>query len=305
MPSTQLQEWKNSGKYISYSAHSHQIFVKEIGDQTASANDTLLLLHGFPESSYSYHRVIDGLSNVFKRIVLFDMIGYGWSDKPEDSYSYSLLEQADTALKVWEQFGVTGGHLLSHDMGDSVATELAFRYVQGLLPSWFSDSFQSFTFTNGSMVLELAELRVMQKVLLSKHGKRLRNLTTYRIFKHQVRSAHGNTNLSDDEIESLWLSNTVNDGHLKSYLTIQYLNDRKKFEKTRWLPALSQLKLPIHLCWGDEDQVARVEMAHHLQKHVCKDANLSIMNGLGHFCQLGSPDVWLEYVTSFYNQLRS
>jgi len=300
MPSTELKEWKSTGEIIDYGPLGHAIFVKQLGNAYATPNNTLLIIHGFPESSYSFHAVVEGLLNQFERIILFDMIGYGWSDKPVTNYSYSLMDQADSALAVWNHFGVTGGHVLAHDMGDSVASELVARHVQALLPGWFKDGFQSFTFTNGSMVLDLAKLRVMQKVLLSKYGKSLQSLTRFNIFKQQVKSAHGNDNLSDLDIKNLWLGNTINDGHLKTYLTIHYLNDRKKFEQTRWLPAFTKLELPIHLCWGADDQVAKVEMAHYLKKNKCPSAKLTIMKQLGHFCQLGNPDRWLEHVLSFY-----
>jgi len=171
-----------------------------------------------------------------------------------------------------------------------------------LLPAWFLEGLQSLTFTNGSMVLELAKLRITQKILLSRYGHLMQNLTTFQLFNQQVRSAHGNKNLNAEEIQNLWEANTLQDGHKKTYLTIKYLNDRKKFEKTRWLPALGQTKLPIHLCWGDEDAVARVAMAYYLKEQVCKDATLTIMKGLGHFCQLGSPQKWVEYVSEFYSQ---
>ncbi len=272
----------------------------QLGNPNADVNKTLLLLHGFPESSFSYHAVVNGLLDIFDRIILFDMLGYGHSDKPEENYSYSLLEQADTAFEVWNHFGVKGGHLLAHDMGDSVATEIVARHESNKNPIWFSKGLQSVTLTNGSMVLELADLRIMQKILLSRFGYMLRNLTTYKIFQKQIRSAHGNDKLSEEAIQLLWEGNVLKDGVKKSYLTIKYLNDRKKFEKTRWLPALAKTKLPIHLCWGNDDAVAKIEMAHYLKKNVCKDATLTIMKGLGHFCQLGSPKEWLGYVTSYY-----
>jgi len=300
MESTILNNWKSSGEFISFGPFQHKVFVKQIGSTNVSANKTLLLLHGFPESSYSYHSVVDGLRELFDRIILFDMIGYGFSDKPVENYSYSLMEQADTALKVWEYFGVKGGHMLSHDMGDSVATEILARYEQILMPAWFSDGLQSLTFTNGSMGLELAKLRVTQKLLLSNYGYLMKNLVSFKLFDQQVRSAHGNDKLPADEIQSLWELNSLQDGQQKTYLTIKYLNDRKKFEKTRWLPALGQTKLPVHICWGDDDAVAKVEMAYYLKEHVCKSAKLTIMKGLGHFCQLSSPKEWLRHVSSFY-----
>lgn len=301
--STELSSWRSKGTFISYGPFQHQVFVMELGEPSASVDKTLLLLHGFPESSYSYHAVVDGLLEVFDRIILFDMIGYGHSDKPIEKYSYSLMDQADTAFAVWRHFGITGGHMLSHDMGDSVATEILARHENHMMPAWFSDGLQSCTFTNGSMVLDLADLRITQKILLSKYGHIMQNVTTFKLFSQQVKSAHGNANLSDEEVDRLWEANTLNDGHKKTYLSIRYLNDRKKFEKTRWLPALGVTKLPVHICWGDEDAVARVEMAHFLKKNICKNATLTIMQGLGHFCQLGSPQKWLESVTGFYKNV--
>lgn len=301
--SPELKAWKASGEYINYGPFSHQLFVKQIGNPEASAQKTLLLIHGFPESSYSYHAILEGMLKIFDRIVLFDMLGYGLSDKPIDNYTYSLFEQADTVFEVWKHFGIEGGHLLSHDMGDSVATEILARHENDLMPAWFSKGLQSMTFTNGSMVLELASLRITQKILLSKYGHLLKNAMTFKLFNQQVRSAHGNGNLKAEEIEKLWEANTLQDGHQKTYLTIKYLNDRQRFEKTRWLPALSQTELPIHICWGNEDAVAKVEMAYYLKDKVCKNATLTIMKGLGHFCQLGSPEKWVNYISPFYNKV--
>lgn len=297
-----IKNWKDSGEFISYGPLGHQLFVKQMGNPGAPASKTLLLLHGFPESSFSYHGIVDGMMQTFERIVLFDMLGYGLSDKSLN-YSYSLLEQADTAFSVWNYFNIKGGHLLAHDMGVSVATEILFRHEIGLTPSWFSDGLQSITFTNGSLVLGFAKLRVMQKILLSSMGKHFRYFVSYPIFEHQVKSAQGNDNLSKEDIQLLWEINTLQDGHKKTYLTIQYLNDRQKFEKVRWLPTLKQTTLPIHICWGKDDKVARVEMAHYIKNHICKNAKLSIMENMGHFCQTENPEKWIETINDFYGAL--
>ena len=121
----------------------YRVFAKDLGDTTAASQRTLLLLHGFPESSFSYHKVVGGLRKQFDRVVVFDMLGYGFSDKPEHGYSYSLIEQADVALHVWRSLGIEGGHILSHDMGTSVLTELVARQTGDLLPAWFSVGFHS------------------------------------------------------------------------------------------------------------------------------------------------------------------
>ena len=78
------------------------------------------------------------------------------------------------------------------------------------------------------------------------------------------------------------------------------LLDRRRVEDTSWLTALAATDVPLHLCWGDADAVARVEMAHHLKGKVCPDAALTVMPGVGHFCQLSDPAVWVSSVLDFH-----
>ena len=306
MISPELIDWQNDSQIISLPNSGYKVFVKQLGQPSASAERTCLLVHGFPESSFSYHKIVEGLREQFDRIVLFDMLGYGFSDKPAD-YSYSLIEQADVALQIWRHLGISGGHVICHDMGTSVTTELMARQVSEMLPAWFSDGFQSYTFTNGSMVLGMAKLRVMQKLLLGRFGDKVSQLSSYKTMRAAILSAHGISGsttgaLDERDIELLWENIAFDDGDKKNHLTIRYLLDRRRFEKSRWLPALAASggKTPVHFCWGERDQVARVEMAHYMKESVCQEAALSVMPGVGHFCQLGSPDVWLENVRRFY-----
>jgi pimeloyl-ACP methyl ester carboxylesterase len=302
MSQPSLEEWRTGGRFVETPLGLH-VFCRQAGEPTAAPAKTLLLLHGYPESSYSFHKVLDGLRQCFDRIVLFDFPGYGLSDKPTCGYAYSLFEQADAALAVWKQLEVTGGHLLAHDMGDSVATELAARHVGGTLPAFFEAGLHSLTFTNGSMVLELARLRIMQKLLLSPLGPILSRLSNYRTFCQQVRSAHGNDRLSEDDIRMLWENIRLQNGQRINHRIIRYLKDRRRFEKTRWLPSLAKVREPIHLCWGDADAVARIQMAHYLKEKVCPDAAFTRMPDVGHFCQLSDPKVWFASVLAFYRRI--
>lgn len=304
----ELLAWRDDGGYVSVPPLGLKVFYTQFGNTEAAASKTLLLLHGFPESSFSYHKIIDGMLSVFDRIVIFDMPGHGFSDKPGYEYSYSLVPQADAALQVWQHLGITGGHILSHDMGTSVLTEIVARYVSKQLPAWFSDGPKSVTFTNGSMVLAYAKLRVMQKLLLNKRiGPLISSQASQTLFSKTILSAHGvgedqANGLTSRDIDLLWQSCLEQDGHRKNHHIIRYLNDRRRYEKTRWLPSLriASETLAVHICWGDADQVARVEMAHHLHQEICPKAVLSIMQGVGHFCQIGSPGRWVESVSAFY-----
>ncbi len=302
----QLLTWENGGDFVTIEPFGLRVFYRDFGDASAAPESTLLLLHGFPESSFSYHKVIAGLRQVFRRIVVFDFPGYGFSDKPEQEYSYSLIAQADAAFQVWQRLRIIGGHIISHDMGTSVLTEVLARQQAGLLPTWYSSGVLSATFTNGSMVLSMAKLRFTQKLLLNrKLGPLLSSRAKYPLFKRTVASAHGvglgqKDGLSEQDIQLLWQSCQLQNGHQKNHHIIRYLNDRRRYEHSRWLPALAAISrsVPVNFCWGDADQVARVQMAHHLHKVVCPESTLEIMTGVGHFGQIASPNRWLDSVAS-------
>ncbi len=304
-----LEQWQTTGNLYRVPPLGLRLFVIDLGDSSALANDTALLVHGFPESSFSFHKVVEGLQTRFNRIVLLDLPGYGFSDKPEEEYSYSLVAQADAAFHIWHQLGVSGGHLICHDMGTSVVTEMLSRFVSKTMPQWLSEGVQSVTFTNGSMALEYAQLRLMQKLLLRpKLGPLISSMASFSLFEKTILSAHGakgEHRLREADIQGLWQSTTLQDGHKKNHHIIRYLNDRKRFEQTRWLPSLrlADHQLPIQICWGDADQVAVPAIAEYLHHSVCPNARLTVMQGAGHFCQLGSPQLWLDCVLPFFDDL--
>jgi pimeloyl-ACP methyl ester carboxylesterase len=294
----ELLAWEACGRTVRVGAAGHRLYVQSTGDAEAPPANTLLLLHGFPESSFSFSRNVDALARRFRRVVLIDLLGFGLSDKPLD-HSYSLFEQADLALEAWHQLGVTGGHVLAHDMGDSVVTELLARHGRGLLPAWFPGGFASVTFTDGSMVMELARLRVSQSLLRSPLGRVLGPMSRYPVFAQQVRSASGGS-LAERAIELMWAALRHHDGQRVQHRIIRYLDERMRFQNTRWLPALTATRIPIHLCWGALDRVSPPAIAEHLKARVCPSARVTLLPRAGHFCQQEDPDGWNEAVLGFW-----
>ena len=92
------QDWRARGEMVE--VLGRQMFKLQQG----TANQTLLLVHGFPTSSFDYYDVIDRLSEDFT-VVVFDHVGFGFSDKPSD-YTYSLVDQAEQALALWRKLGI-------------------------------------------------------------------------------------------------------------------------------------------------------------------------------------------------------
>jgi hypothetical protein len=69
MLAPQLKQWESEGRYLKTVLFQHKVFCKDARDPAAPPERTLLLLHGFPESSFSFHKVVEGLAKLFDRIV--------------------------------------------------------------------------------------------------------------------------------------------------------------------------------------------------------------------------------------------
>ena len=90
--SAPVDAWRSRGRH--HELLGEQIFVVEVPATGPVAAPPLLVLHGFPTSSFDFHGVVDALATD-RRVVLFDMLGYGLSAKPDRPYR--LVDQADLA----------------------------------------------------------------------------------------------------------------------------------------------------------------------------------------------------------------
>src|SRR6266542_1665902 len=148
------RRWLASGRHLEI--EGKRIFVYERG-----SGPVIHMLHGFPTSGYDWRGVIEGLASAY-RCAALDFPGYGLSDKPA-AYSYSLVQQTDIVEGLTKALELEEAHVVSHDVGTSVHTELLAREQEGQLPFRIRSS----TFLNGSMLQDLATITPFQKLLAS------------------------------------------------------------------------------------------------------------------------------------------
>jgi pimeloyl-ACP methyl ester carboxylesterase len=287
-----LSEWRARGQFLRLLGRT--VFVVDAGPRDAAP---ILLLHGFPSSSFDFHLALGRLSRGC-RVIAHDHLGFGFSDKPED-FSYSLIEQADVALMVWQKLGVTRGHVLAHDYGTSVATELCARRERGLLPI----EVLSLTLTNGSIHRELAHLQPSQKILLHKSwGPVFARLANKLVFRLQIRRILGDgAAVHDEELDAMWAGIRHDDGHLRLPEISAYLDERIRF-KERWIGALTRFDRPAHVLWGHRDPIAVPLMAETLTAEI-PTAKLTWLKDLGHYPMLERPGEWADAAAGFLERV--
>ena len=103
------------------------IFYREAGSRNLP---TLLLLHGFPASSFMFRELIDRLSDIF-HVVAPDYPGFGYSDAPpRDTFSYTFDNLADVIEAFTEKVGLERYALYMQDFGGPVGFRLASRHPE-------------------------------------------------------------------------------------------------------------------------------------------------------------------------------
>jgi len=90
----------------------------------------VLLLHGFPEFWYGWHRQIEPLAAAGFRVIVPDQRGYNLSSKPSGVASYALSELVSDVIAIADQLGQAKILLAGHDWGAAVAWSAALLYPQ-------------------------------------------------------------------------------------------------------------------------------------------------------------------------------
>lgn len=93
----------------------------------AGQGPAILLLHGWPFTWFTWHRLIPELARNFT-VIAPDMRGIGGSSKPDAGYDVQTLADDVAALLAYE--GVQKTAVLGHDLGVGVAFMLAQRHSE-------------------------------------------------------------------------------------------------------------------------------------------------------------------------------
>ena len=255
-----------------------------IFSRTEGAGDWCTLLHGFPTSSYDWHPIWDRVRRR-RRLLTFDFLGFGDSDKPSE-HTYSIVEQADITEAIWRAHDVRRTALVVHDYGVSVGQELLARRADGTLEV----DIPVIVFLNGGLYPEVHRPQPAQLMLLDpEQGPRMGDLITEELFGRGLsRTFSPSHQPSTAELHELWLSVVRRDGHRIGHRLIQYIPDRRQ-HRDRWVGALETTRVPRHFVWGDLDPVSGAHMADRIAAGI-PGADLIRLTDVGHWPQLEAPD---------------
>ncbi len=286
-PRISPEDWAAAGHAIRFRGHS--IFAIDSGPPGGEA---LLLIHGFPTSSWDWEAVWPSLVAHY-RVLAFDLLGFGQSAKPRD-YWYSMFEQADLAEHVLTSHGVAAYHVLAHDYGDTVAQELLARAREpGSRPR-----LESVAFLNGGLFPETHRPALIQRLLRSPLGPLVARLTTREALASNLRRIFGaNTPPDDALIDGFWSLMERNGGREAMPRLIRYIDERRA-HRTRWVGTLQDTDVPLALIDGAADPISGAHMAARYRELV-PNADVTMLDGIGHYPQVEAPGAVLAAYAAF------
>lgn len=274
--SSAAQEWEASGQYMTIDGN--RVFYYDIGEGPA-----ILLLHGHPSSSLDWKDVADVLKDK-ARVIAFDHVGWGLSDKPV-RFGYTLMDLADVTEKVVAELGITDAHVASHDISTSVHTELMARHLEGSL----SFNILSNTLLNGSVLQWVSNEPDEQN--LAQHNETLfeamRQMEAMGPKLPMMLDEITLGNLSEERI-ALMSELLIRANGLKR-LAAQgvYMRDRYVHSE-RWVGAIEQIS-PLRIVWASDDPVAIVAIGRELAQRA-QQATYTEITGIGHFPNAEAPE---------------
>lgn len=239
-----------------------------------------VLLHGFPEFWYSWHKQIEPLASAGFRVIVPDQRGYNLSSKPRGAANYALSHLTSDVLAIADHLGAEKFFLAGHDWGAAVAWSVALLHPQRVAKL---------------AILNVPHPSVMRRYLATDRRQLRRSWymfffqlpflpeVAFTVFNYRlgvrslVRSSQPNTFSSEDLAlyRSAWSQPHALTSMINWYRAA--FRFRTKFSD-------STVHVPTRILWGERDAFLLSAMAHDSLRY-CDSADLYTFANASHWLQ--------------------
>jgi haloalkane dehalogenase len=256
----------------------------------AGAGPAFVLMHGFPDNLHIWDDLIPYLIAGGRRVVSFDFLGFGASDKPADA-AYSFKQQLGDLEAVVEGLGLGKIVPVAHDSSGMATLNYALTHPDGVDSAIMLNS----AYSEDSTVLwpemiTLFATKSMQAlaIAVAQSPEQFGWLLRWQQKKFldplpEVQKPHFSTFIgpliSDNFIAQ------PGAGPAFVQLAAEFFDEHAR--NARHLTALKTLDIPVKLIWGQYDPYITVAVAERRQSQL-KNASLTVIPA-GHWLQADEP----------------
>jgi len=254
--------------------------------------EPVLLLHGFPQTSYCYRFVLEALADAGYQAVAPDQRGYSPRARPPEVEDYRLDVLVDDAIAMADHLGFARFHLVGHDWGAMVAWVTAGKHQDRVIsltpisvphPYAFAEAMATLPGdgqppqSERSSYIDVFKSEGAEEIFLADDAANLR------------RTFVGGGDLLplgalSDEVADVYIETLTRPGAMEAALNWYRAMTPES------LAGFGDITMPTMHVWSTEDPALGREGAELTGKHVTGPYSLEILDGVSHWIQEEAPE---------------
>jgi pimeloyl-ACP methyl ester carboxylesterase len=257
-------------------------------DEAGEGDQVALLLHGFPESRFSWRHQLPLLAGLGWRVIAPDLRGYGQSSRPSRKSDYAIDHLIDDAAALFEAVGARRRLLVGHDWGAGIAWAFA---LDKRLP------------LDGLVIMNVPHPSVLARVMRASWRQPLRSwyMAFFQLpgLPEAMMTANGARAIADaftgmaidksrfpSEVTDVFRKNALLPGAMTAMINYYRANAGLL---NRWGGKPPVIDVPTVMIWGEADTALGIENTQGYEALVA-DFTLHRLPGVSHWVQQEAPE---------------
>ena len=260
----------------------HRIHVREYPGREPA----IVLMHGFPDNLHLYDRLYPYLSPPH-RVVAFDFLGWGASDKPA-GYPYTASNQVGDLDAVVTQLRLQQVILVAHDASGPPAIDWALdrqEAVAGLvLLNTYYCAMPTLRSPEAIWLFSTPRVRNIARPVSQLFGQWIFR----RMYKWQVGRFFRDPDVRDQFVPLLYQQFDATPSARPAFFRLNEDLLPTIRSRTETLPKLRGFRRPVRIIFGDADPYLNTGVARRFHE-LFPDSELFLVPGARHFVQMDEP----------------
>jgi haloalkane dehalogenase len=260
----------------------HRIHVRD----HPGAGPPIILMHGFPDNLHLYDRLVPYLSPP-RRVVLFDFLGWGSSDKPS-GYPYTTANQVGDLDVVITQLGLEHVLLVAHDASGPPAIDWALAQperVAGLV--LLNTYYCEMPTLRAPEAIWLFSTPVIRNVAVPV-SQLFGNWVFRRMYQWQVGKFFRDADVRRQFVPLLYQQFETTPSALPAFMRLNEDLLPMVRSHTAMIPKLKEFRRPVRIIFGAADPYLNQGVARTFHEFL-PGSELFLIPGARHFVQMDEP----------------
>jgi pimeloyl-ACP methyl ester carboxylesterase len=257
-----------------------------------SAEPPILLLHGWPQHWYMWHRVIGALGDE-RRLLAPDLRGFGWTEAPGHGYDGETFAADQVALL--EALGIERAHVIGHDWGGWTAMLLGTLHPERIARMIVCNAPHPFLRPTPGLLAESWRAWYTWVIAAPEIGRR--SLANGWISRNILSRGNVGTPFSKEEIE-LYVDSFKEPSRADAITHLYRYYQRVLREGVTSRRRSPRLSVPTLLLFGQHDRYLSKRLLGGHEGHA-DDLRVELVPDSGHFLVDEKPDLVIQRAREF------